>query len=77
VDNPTMTLESFNRQFQLSKPEKGAVESAWPQESGDRMFNIVQTYTRAANAKDLSAESSHKLQKVGGMILDMVKAPGN
>jgi hypothetical protein len=41
------------------------------------MFNIVQTYTRAANSKDLSAESSHKLQKVGGMILDMVKAPGN
>jgi len=77
VDNPTMTLESFNRQFQLSKPEKGAVEWAWPQESGDRMFNIVQTYTRAANAKDLSAESSHKLQKVGGMILDMVKAPTN
>ena len=77
VDNPSMTLESFNRQFQLSKPEKGAVEWAWPQESGDRMFNIVQTYTRAANSKDLSAESSHKLQKVGGMILDMVKAPAN
>ena len=77
VDNPLVSLDSFNRQFQISKEEKEAVEWAWPQESGDAMFNIVQTYTRAANFKDLSAGSSHKLQKVGGMILNMVKAPMN
>jgi hypothetical protein len=36
------------------------------------MFNIVQTYTRAAQFPDLKAEESYRLQRVGGMILGMV-----
>ena len=38
VDNPESTIESFNRQFQLGKTEKEAVEWAWPLEAGDTMF---------------------------------------
>ena len=48
VDNPESTIESFNRQFQLGKIEKEAVEWSWPLEGGDTMFNVVNTYTRAA-----------------------------
>ena len=72
VDNPSATLESFNRQFQLKEPERNAVEWAWPQEAGDTMFNVVNTYTRAAAMDGLPAESSYRLQKVGGDILAMV-----
>ncbi|MFC1815916.1 hypothetical protein ACFL0M_08240 [Thermodesulfobacteriota bacterium] len=32
VDNPQSTINTFNRQFQLDKVEKDAVEWAWPQE---------------------------------------------
>ena len=72
VDDPVKTIESFNRQFQLKEPERSAVEWAWPQELGDTMFNIVNTFTRAAQFPGLSAESSYQLQRVGGNILEML-----
>lgn len=72
VDDPQSTLTSFNRQFGLNGPEKDAVEWAWPHEMGYTMFHIIQTYTRSAQFPELSAESSHKLQRVGGNILGML-----
>jgi hypothetical protein len=73
VDNPLVTLESFNRQFQLSKDQRDAVEWGWSKEGGDTMFSIVNAYTRASQFDGLSAESSYRLQKVGGTILEMVQ----
>jgi hypothetical protein len=73
VDNPLATIESFNRQFQIDKKAKEAIEWAWQREAGDTMFNVVNAYTRAAQFEGLSAESSYRLQKVGGMILEMVQ----
>jgi hypothetical protein len=72
VDDPLKTIESFNRQFQLKEPERKATEWAWPHEMGDTMFHIVNSYTRASQFPDLSAESSYQLQRVGGNILGML-----
>lgn len=72
VDDPLSTMNSFNRQFSLNNDEKGALEWAWPHEIGNTMFNVVNAYTRAAQMEGLSAESSHRLQKVGGNILAML-----
>ena len=36
------------------------------------MFHVVNAYTRAAQLEGLSAEASYRLQKVGGMVLEMV-----
>ena len=72
VDNPMSTIENFNRQFNLNQPQKDAVEWAWPQEMGENMFAVVNTYTRASQFKDLSAENSYQLQRVGGNILGML-----
>jgi hypothetical protein len=72
VGEPLKTIESFNRQFSLNQPQKEAVEWAWPQEMGDNMFAVVNTYTRASQFKDLSAENSYQLQRVGGNILGML-----
>ncbi|MCG6534744.1 MAG: DUF932 domain-containing protein [Syntrophales bacterium LBB04] len=72
VDDPLVSIERFNRRFALGKEEVRAVEWAWPLEVGPAMFNIVQTYTRAAQFQDLTAEESYRLQRVGGMILGMV-----
>jgi hypothetical protein len=72
VDDPQATLTSFNRQFCLNGQEKDAVEWAWPQEAGDTMFNVVNTYTRGAQMDGLSAESSFRLSRVGGNILGML-----
>ena len=42
-------------------------------EYGFTMFNVVNVYTKAAQYKALPAESSFRLEKVGGSILGMVK----
>jgi hypothetical protein len=72
VENSMQTIESFNRQFQLNQPQKEAVEWAWTQEMGDTMFNIVNVYTRASQMEGLPAESSYRLQRVGGEVLGML-----
>ncbi len=72
VENPEATIESFNRQFELRKEEKEAVDWALAQEYGFTMFSVVNTYTRAAQYELLTAESRFRLQKVGGMVLGMV-----
>ncbi|RPJ07443.1 MAG: DUF932 domain-containing protein, partial [Deltaproteobacteria bacterium] len=45
VADPLMTIGNFNRQFALGEMEKSAVDWAWPQESGETMFHVVNTYT--------------------------------
>ena len=73
VEHPEMTINSFNNQFQLNKAEKEAVEWALPLEYGQTMFHVINVYTKAAQHPELPADSGYKLQKVGGMILEMVK----
>jgi hypothetical protein len=73
VADPLMTIGNFNRQFALGESEKKAVAWAWPQEAGETMFNVVNTYTRAAAMQGLPAESSWKLQRVGGEVLGMLR----
>ena len=73
VEHPEMTINSFNNQFQLNKAEKEAVEWAMPLEFGQTMFHVINVYTKAAQYPELPADSGYKLQKVGGMILEMVK----
>lgn len=73
VTDPESTINNFNRQFQLGKEETDAVGWALPLEYGQTMFNVVNVYTKAAQYQGLPAESSHKLQKVGGAILGMVR----
>ena len=72
VDDPLATMNSFNRQFAVSNDEKEALVWAWPYENGNTMFHIVNAYTRAAQMEGLPAESSYRLQKVGGNILGML-----
>ena len=74
VDDPMSTLTSFNRQFGLNPDEKEAVSWGWTKEFGDTMFHIIQAYTRSSQFEGISAESSHRLQKVGGNILAMVSS---
>jgi len=73
VENPLSTLKSFNRQYQLSENQVKAVDWAWPQEKGETMINVVNTYTRAAQHQSLQAEDAFNLQKVGGEILSLVQ----
>jgi hypothetical protein len=73
VDDPLATIGSFNRQFQLTKKEAEAVERDWTYEQGSTMFNVINAYTRAAQDQQLTGEEAHKLERVGGEILALVK----
>jgi len=72
MDNPLQTLDQCNKLFQLKEPEREAVVWAWPQEAGDTMFHVANTYTKAAQMEGMQAESSYRLQKVGGEVLGML-----
>jgi len=69
--DPLATFTSFNHRFGLTKKEGEAVAQAW--DGGKTMFSIINAYTGAANSRDLPLEVSYKLQRVGGMILSLVK----
>ena len=73
LDNPLSTIGSFNRQFTLTKREAEAVNHAWEIEQGFTMFHVIGAYTRAAHQADLTAEEAYKLERIGGVILSMVK----
>jgi len=51
VDNPASTMASFDRQFQLNQIGQEAVAWGWGFEVGDRMFHIVQAYTKGASTR--------------------------
>ena len=52
VENPLMTIESFNKQFQIGEKEREAVKWGWEQEMGKTMFHVVNSYTRGPSLKD-------------------------
>lgn len=68
-----LTISRFNKQFQLTKEEKEAVEWALPKECDQTMFRMINDYTKASPYPGLPADSGYKLKKVGGTILEMVK----
>lgn len=72
VANPESSIANFNRQFQLNQVEQEAVEWGWGFDIGNTMFHLIQAYTKGAQQKDLTAESSFKLSRTGGNILAMV-----
>lgn len=74
VEDPVATIAAFNRQFQLGRNEREAVDWAWPQEEGETMFNVINAYTKGAQHPELDAEGAYRLQKTGGRLLEMVRA---
>ncbi len=73
IEHPHAFIEHTNRQYQLSPPEKDAVEWSVPMELGNTMFHVINTYTKASQFPALSAEASYKLQRIGGSLLDTVR----
>ena len=67
-----LPLGGLSKNVKLFDTEKEALEWAWRLECGDTMFHIVNAYTRAAQLDGLPAESSYRLQRVGGNILCML-----
>jgi len=67
VENPEATIESFNRQFELRKEEKEAVEWALAQEYGFTMFSVVNSYTKAAQYELLDGVGDGELDQPEGV----------
>ena len=73
VDDPPATINTFNRQFQISQDLGDKVVQAWEVEPAYTMFGVINSYTFSAKNKDLTAEQSYKLERTGGAILSLVK----
>lgn len=73
VDDPLSSITTFNRQFQVGKTPAEAVERGYFMEPGYSMFHVVNAYTRGAQEQGLAVSDSFLLERVGGLILAMVK----
>jgi hypothetical protein len=73
VSNPIQTIESFNKRFGLTVAEGDLGKASCAQEPGETLWSVIQAFTGAAKAPDLSVEASYRLERVGGQILAMVK----
>lgn len=62
------TMLRLNRQFGLSQKLQDTVKRASTGEE-HTLFEMVNTYTRAAHYTDLTANESYRLEQVGGLIL--------
>lgn len=71
--SPDETFARFNQRFQIARREAEIVKSAWAQDRGYTMFHIINAYTRGAQHPELTAGESYRLEKTGGMILELVK----
>jgi len=49
------------------------VEQAWEIEQGYTMWHVVNAFTSAAREPSLTAEQAYKLEKVGGLILSIIR----
>jgi len=68
-EEPEEMLLTLNDQYLLGENQRQAVDWAWPQEKGNSLFNIMQTYTKASQFETLSTQDRFRLQEVGGEIL--------
>ncbi len=73
VEDPISTIRSFAKQFHINRKELETVEQAWELDPGYTMWSIINAFTSAAKLSTLTAEQSYKLERIGGMILNMVK----
>lgn len=73
IDDPEEMLLTLNDQYLLGKNQRQAVDWAWPQEKGNSLFNIIQTYTKASQFETLSTQDRFRLQEVGDEILSTVE----
>lgn len=71
VNDPESTIRTFNNQFQLSEIEKESVFWGYHHEPGNRMFDVINSYTKGSQMNGLSTDSAFTLQKVGGNILEL------
>lgn len=73
VSDPHSSMAAFNRQFQVNKNQADAVETAYFREPGHTMYHLINAYTGGAHASNLSVEEAYHLERVGGLILAMVR----
>jgi hypothetical protein len=73
VSNPISSIETFARQFQLPQSDVEVVKQAFFAEEGATMFHIINAFTRAAQTPSLPVNISHQMERIGGVILGMVK----
>ena len=73
VDDPIRSIETYSQRFGLSQVETEAVRQAYYLESGDTMFHIINSFTRAAQDAALDTLQAYRMESVGGQILNLIK----
>lgn len=71
VPEPLKTIEHIASRYELTKPEHEATNRAFEVEPGDTLYSVINSLTRAGNDDELSLDSRHRLQELGGRITSL------
>ncbi len=74
VAEPEKALDRIVGRYELGEDEGVAIRSAYQQEPGQTLYNVINALTRAGNDNALALESRHKLQTLGGRLTDLSAA---
>jgi hypothetical protein len=73
VNDPMDTIAAFAKQFGLSQIETEVVRQSFYLDSGETMFHVINSFSRAAQEPNLSTAEAFKLERTGGQILGLIK----
>ena len=68
VSEPLKVIERIASRYELTKPEHDAANRAFEVEPGDNLFMVINAVTRGGNDDQLSLDSRHRLQELGGRL---------
>lgn len=72
VSEPAKVLAKLAERYELVEDEAAALRVAFNVEPGESLYAVVNAITRAGNSEHLPLPSRHKLQTLGGRIVDLV-----
>ena len=68
VAEPLQVFDRIVKRYELAQHEDAAIRKAFLWEPGHTLYHVINSLTRAGNARDLPLVSRHRLQELGGRI---------
>lgn len=72
VQDPDQLFGTLNRRFELTRQERKAVAWGYAHDPGGTLFHVLNAYTKASQHPALTAHSSIRMQRVGGIIVGCI-----
>ncbi|MCC6575126.1 MAG: hypothetical protein IT462_15220 [Planctomycetes bacterium] len=73
IAEPLKALARVAERYELTESEALATRHAYSIEPAESLYGVINAVTRAANSSSLSVDSRHKLQTLGGRLVELAR----